>query len=116
MGILNSRLLIFVYRLLAIESGRVLAQVKPTILAKLPIPSHDQANAKDQELHDRLTGHVKERLRLHQSQVDIQTPQEWKSLERQIATNEAQINDLVYKLYDLTEDEVRQVERELEPS
>ena len=41
MGILNSRLFIFVYRLLAIESGRVLAQVKPTVLAQLPIRAID---------------------------------------------------------------------------
>jgi hypothetical protein len=37
MAILNSRLFVFVYRLLALEKGRVLAQVKPTTLCELPI-------------------------------------------------------------------------------
>src|SRR5690606_27348258 len=37
MGLLNSKLFIFLYRLLALETGRVMAQVKPTILNNLPI-------------------------------------------------------------------------------
>ncbi|WP_157731361.1 HsdM family class I SAM-dependent methyltransferase [Azotobacter chroococcum] len=37
-AILNSRLLTYLYRLLSGEVGRVLAQVKPTVLANIPVP------------------------------------------------------------------------------
>jgi type I restriction-modification system DNA methylase subunit len=37
-AILNSRFMTFIYRLLSGEVGRVLAQVKPTILASVPVP------------------------------------------------------------------------------
>ena len=41
MALLNSRLFVFVYRLLTLEEGRVLAQVKPTTLHQLPIRTID---------------------------------------------------------------------------
>lgn len=36
-GILNSKLFVFLYRLYSLEFGRVLAQVKPTIISQLPM-------------------------------------------------------------------------------
>ncbi len=45
-GILNSKYFLTIYRALAQEEGRVMAQVKPTVLAKMPVPnplSLDQA-------------------------------------------------------------------------
>lgn len=43
-AILNSRLLTYLYRLLSGEVGRVLAQVKPTVLANIPVPDLSREN------------------------------------------------------------------------
>jgi type I restriction-modification system DNA methylase subunit len=110
MGILNSRLFVFIYRLLALESGRVLAQVKPTVLAQLPIRAIDLGNRQDKAQYDRVIQHVDDRLALHKQLAIAKTPQEKSSLERQITANDAQINGLVYCIYSLTSEEIQTVE------
>jgi len=52
LGILNSRLFVFLYRLLAIETGRVLAQVKRTGLAQVPIREGDMLYRAATDRHD----------------------------------------------------------------
>jgi type I restriction-modification system DNA methylase subunit len=111
MGILNSRLFVFIYRLLALESGRVLAQVKPTVLAQLPIRTITFSNKSDKFRHDRMVKLVEEMLELHKRLSAAKTPQEKTALERQIIATDAQIDRLVYDLYGLTEDEIKIVEQ-----
>ena len=96
MGILNSRLFVFVYRLLALESGRVLAQVKPTIVAQLPIRTVDLSKKGEKDQHDRIVSLVKQRIELHAKLAVAKTASEETSFERQIAANEMSINNTVY--------------------
>jgi len=51
---------------------------------------------------------VERMLELHQQQP--QTPQARTILKRQIEATDREIDNLVYRLYDLTEDEIRIVE------
>ena len=114
MGILNSRLFIFVYRLLAIESGRVLAQVKPTVLAQLPIRAIDFDDRQDKFRHDRIVQLVDERIDMQKKLTSAHTPQEKNSLERQITANNSQLDSLVYQSYGLSPEEIQLVEAKLE--
>ena len=114
MGILNSRLFIFIYRLLAIESGRVLAQVKPTVLAQLPIHAVDFADPQDKSRHDRIVQLVDERLDMQKKLTCAHTPQEKNSLERQITANNTELDSLVYESYGLSAEEIQTVEAQLE--
>jgi hypothetical protein len=110
MGILNSRLFVFIYRLLALESGRVLAQVKPTVLAQLPVRALDFTNRHDKARHDRIVMLVEERLELQKELAVANTPPEKTLLERQIMANDMQIDGLVYELYGLTTEEIQNIE------
>jgi type I restriction-modification system DNA methylase subunit len=110
MGILNSQLFVFIYRLLALESGRVLAQVKPTVLAQLPIRAIDFGDRRDKIRHDQVVTLVEERLKLQKKLSVANTPQDKSSFERQVAANDAQINSLVYDLYGLKSEEIQIVE------
>ncbi len=110
MGILNSSLFVFVYRLLAIEKGRVLAQVKPTILEQLPIRRIDFSNPKDKARHDQIVALVERMLKLHQQKAAAQTGETLTLQERQIAATDHQIDRLVYELYELKEEEIKIVE------
>jgi len=105
MGILNSHLFVFIYRLLALESGRVLAQVKPTVLTQLPIRAIDFTNRQDKARHDRVVHLVGQRIELQKRLSIANTPPEKTSLERQIVGNDVEINGLVYELFDLTAEE-----------
>lgn len=110
MGILNSRLFVVVYRLLTLESGRVLAQVKPRILAQLPIRTIDFTDPTDKARHDRMVEFVESMLKLHKNLQAAKTDHDKKLIQRQIDSTDKQIDHLVYKLYGLTDKEIRIVE------
>ena len=50
-------------------------------------------------------------LDLHQQLAEAKTPQTKTVLQRQIETTDRQIDELVYELYGLTEDEIKIVEQ-----
>ena len=108
MGILNSNLMKFVYRLLAIEEGRVLAQVKPTTLAQLPIRSINFSDPAEKSRHDKMVALVERMLELHKQSP--KTPQEQEMVKREIESTDREIDQLVYELYGLREEEIRIVE------
>ena len=110
LGILNSKLFVFLYRLLTLEKGRVLAQVKPTILKKLPIISLDFSNKIESDNHDRLVSLVEQMMSLYNRLKAVNSPNEKKVIQKQIDVTDRQIDQLVYQLYELTDDEIAIVE------
>ena len=109
-GILNSRLFVFLYRLVSLESGRVLAQVKPTVISQLPIRTIDFNNPAEKKMHDDLVSLVEKMLELNKQLQKAHFDSEKEPIERQIAATDKKIDELVYKLYGLTEEEIRIVE------
>jgi hypothetical protein len=75
-------------------------------LKALPVPNPNEKR----EIHDQIVKLVDEIMRLKLLSSTIQTPQEKHSLERQVAATDQQIDQLVYELYDLTEEEIKIVE------
>ena len=93
-GLLNSRLLNFVYREISQEAGRVLAQVKPQRIRVLPI-----AETSDSEQAS-ITDAVRKIAAKKAKNPDANTSE-----------LEEQLNQHVYRLYNLTEDEIKTVEK-----
>jgi type I restriction-modification system DNA methylase subunit len=110
LGILNSKLFVFVYRLLSLESGRVLAQVKPTVIAQLPIRVINFTKSDEKKMHDDLVKLVEKMLDLHKQLQKASFDSEKEPIERQIESTDRKIDEMVYKLYELTEDEIAIVE------
>ena len=110
MGILNSKLFVFIYHLLTLEKGRVLAQVKPTILEQLPIRTINFSDPADRSRHDRMVVLVEQMLSLQKKLAATKTDHEKTNLQRQIDATDSQIDRLVYDLYELTEKEIGIVE------
>jgi len=111
MGILNSSLLVFVYRLLTFEKNRVLAQVKPTSLLQLPIRTIDFNNPADKAKHDKMVKLVERMLDLPKKLAAAKIPDDKTRIQRRIATTDKQIDNLVYDLYGLTVEEIIIVEK-----
>jgi type I restriction-modification system DNA methylase subunit len=109
-AILNSKLMKFLYRLVSNERGRVLAQVKPTVITQLPIHKVDFGNSKEVDQHDRLVALVETMLTLHKNLAAARLPDEQERLQRRIAATDRAIDTLVYQLYDLTPEEIAIVE------
>jgi hypothetical protein len=60
--------------------------------------------------HDKMVGFVETMLKLHEDSPKAKTPHEQESLQRTLAATDRQIDELVYELYGLTEEEIRVVE------
>ena len=92
-GLLNSKLLTYFYRLFSLEEGRTLAQIKPTILEDLPIVYTDKKIVKN------IIVKVDEIIAIKEQNPKADT-----------TALEKEIDEMIYKFYGLTEKEIRVVE------
>ena len=93
LAILNSKLGNYLYNLLIAEQGKVFAQVKLTFLRKIPIKISD---SKQQKPFITIVDKI---LSLKEENSETDT-----------SKLEKQIDEMVYKLYELTEEEIKVIE------
>jgi hypothetical protein len=110
LGILNSRLLQAFWLERFYDKRRTFPKIKGTYLKQLPIRTIDFADPTDVALHDRMVGLVERMLALHKKVAVEQVPHIKTMLQRQIEAVDQQIDQLVYELYGLSEDEIKIVE------
>ncbi len=110
-GLINSRFLSFLYPYM---SNKMLTQSFPRIsvgdLKKLPIRTINFDDPTEKAQHDKLATLVENMLELQKKSHDAKMERDKELYERQIKIVDAQIDRLVYDLYELTEDEVKVVE------
>ncbi len=110
LGLLNSSALSFyLVSHSPMFSGRYFKFSAP-YLKKLPIRTIDFSNPAEVEKHDRMVALVERMLDLHKRLQEANTPDAKTRLQRQIAATDKEIDQLVYDLYELTDDEIRIVE------
>jgi len=110
-GLLNSRLLNLYLRQVSTNfRGGYLAANKQFI-EQLPIRTINFDDPKEKAQHDKLVLLVEQMLELHKKHHDAKMERDKELYERQIKVVDAQIDQLVYELYGLTEEEVKVVER-----
>lgn len=111
LGIINSKLLQRIFELQNPQMvGKIFAEIKVIYVERLPVYVSDLRNDKHNNLRDTMVGLVKTMLALCQQVRKSQTPGEKLAIKRQIEATDCQIDQLVYKLYGLTEEEIRIVE------
>jgi len=110
LGILNSRLSDFVMHLISSTKRGGYFEYKPMYLAQLPIRTIDFSDSTDKARHDKMVSLVERMLDLHKQLAAANTPHEKKVIQTQIDATDRQIDNLVYALYDLTEEEIKIVE------
>ncbi len=111
LGLLNSRLLQWIFEIQNPQMvGKVFAEVKVVYVERLPIRVISVGTGSERAVGDRLTGLVRRRVSLEDVITRRRTEQEKDDLERQVAALDRQIDQLVYELYGLTDEEIRIVE------
>jgi N-6 DNA Methylase/TaqI-like C-terminal specificity domain len=105
MAVLQSKLFLFIYRVSNQGESRVIPQVKAAKLELLPLPKW-QLRAR---VISTLSELSQKMLQLHKQRDGAWTPQQQKSLERQITSLDAQIDALVYEMYGLTSAQIELV-------
>lgn len=116
LGILNSKLVFAYYKRIASvlgdadKGGRLRWFTQEVV--KIPIRPVDPANPADVARHDQIVSLVDQMLGLNKKLAESKVPQTTEMLRRQIESTDRQIDQLVYRLYDLTEEEIKIVESE----
>jgi len=111
LGLLNSRYLRHVYEELVHESGRVFAQVKLSKVRQLPFRRINFSDPPDKARHDKMAELVGRMLDLNKRKHSGKlAPSDTQRLEREIAATDAEIDNLVYKLYGITNEERKVIE------
>jgi hypothetical protein len=112
LGLLNSTLLEFVYKQTTVPKAGGFYIFKTMFLKNLPIPCIDFNNPADKKRHDDLVTLVDRMLELNKRLAPIRNTAcaEREELLRQIKQTDQEIDDLVYDLYGLTDEERKIVE------
>ena len=67
-------------------------------------------NSEEKDDHDKIVENVERIIKSHNNLISVKTPHEKTTLQRQIEATDKRIDQLVYKLYGLTEEEIKIVE------
>jgi TaqI-like C-terminal specificity domain len=110
--LLNSSLLVYLYRSIAPPKGNNYFEVKTAVIGKIPIRTLDFSNPDDVARHDRMVKLVDSMLSLHESLAEAKIEGERTVVQHQIDATDRQIDRLVYDLYGLTDEEIEIVEQQ----
>ena len=109
-GILNSRLMRYVYKVTVRESSqKAFPQVKVRSLRSLPIRAVDPESERDTRSHDLLVRRVQQLIELHALVETRETDHERQVLTRRLRGLDREVDRLVEGVYGLSESEVAQV-------
>ena len=111
LGLLNSRLLEWFLRKTATQMRGGYYSYEARFIRHLPIRPIDFADTADRERHDQMVALVEEMLALYRRLAAARTDHEQTNLQRQIDATDRRIDRLVYDLYNLTDEEIRIVEK-----
>jgi hypothetical protein len=110
LGVLNSRLMRYLWETRFYDQRRTFPKVKGTYLEKLPIPLLNPANPSDRPRHDQIVKLVDQMLDGKKQVAAAKTDRDKAYWDGKCAALDRQIDRLVYELYELTEAEIRIVE------
>lgn len=107
LGILNSKLMRYYYIRNFTNESALTVNISKTYLDKLPFPDIDLV---DSNLANQLSGFVDQILTAKKQLQQAKTESDKNYLQRKCETLDKQIDELVYQLYGLTEEEIKIVE------
>ncbi len=111
LGIVNSQLITWYHHKRSPKSQKGLfPKVLVSDVAKLPIHPVDFSDKSDKAKHDKMVALVERMLDLHERLAKAKAPDDKIKLQRQIDATDREIDQLVYDLYGLTEEEIGIVE------
>lgn len=106
-SLLNSKLFDYIYKKKCPQVGKIFAEVKPSIIKELPIK---EINPNNKQIQDTLVSLVDRMLTLNKELPLAKTPNDKTRIERQLSATDKEIDNLIYELYGLTEEEIKIVE------
>ena len=112
LGLLNSKLLDFYLKSVSTPMQNGYFRYFTQYIEQLPIRSINFSDPTDTIRYQRMVLLVEDMLALHKQATAVHLAQDKEMIQRQIQTTDEQIDQLVYELYGLTEEEIKIVEGE----
>lgn len=109
-GLLNSRLLDYYLKQVSTNFHSGYFAANKQYIELLPIRTIDFSDSEDVARHDRMVGLVERMLELHERLAEAKIEREQTIIQHQIEATDRQIDQLVYELYGLTDEEIKIVE------
>ena len=113
LGSLNSKVLYFYFKHVSTGVRGGFFRYFKQFIEQLPIRAIDSRKPADKASHDQMVALVEQMLDLNKQLAEAKIPQDKTVLQRQIEATDRQIDELVYELYGLTEEEIKIVEKGL---
>lgn len=110
LGVINSKLINWFYKVSFTNESNLTVNLSKTYLSHIPIVELDFKNEIDNNLHDDIVRFVDQMLTAKKQLQQAKTESDRNYLERKCETLDKQIDQLVYQLYGLTEEEIKIVE------
>ncbi len=110
LGLLNSNLLDFYLKHVSTTMRGGFFRYLTQFITQLPIRIIDFSSPSDKAQHSLMVQHVEQILSLNKQLAVVKTDHEKNAFQRQINATDRQIDQLVYELYGLTDEEIRIVE------
>ena len=112
MGLINSKLIsVWFQKTFDKLQRKIFPQFKVKELASFPIRPVEFSKPEDAARHKRMVGLVERIMALHERLSKAIVPSDKSRIQGQITSTDRQIDQLVYELYGLTEDEIVIVEK-----
>lgn len=110
LGIFNSKLIEFFWKIMFSDFKNSFPQVTIFSISQVHIRAINFNVPTKKAMHDKMVSFVEQMLALHKSRAAAKSPQENELLQRQIRDTDRRIDELVYALYGLTDDEKKIIE------
>lgn len=112
LAILNSKMGTWYFLTIQPRKGKLFAEIKINHLAEIPVCKVNSSNKKQRENYKKLVKLVDKMLELNQElQKATENSEKWNAVKGEIEKIDKKIDEEVYKLYDLTPEEVGIIER-----
>jgi type I restriction-modification system DNA methylase subunit len=112
LGVLNSKFIGNYWTKNFSDLRQTFPKIKGSYLEKLPVPTIDPKNKTEIQLHNEIVKNVDTLLKLNEELPTVKLQTRIEEIQSRIERAEENINQAVYKLYDLTEEEIKVVEGE----
>jgi type I restriction-modification system DNA methylase subunit len=110
LGLLNTRLLFQYLRHIGTVLRGGYLRFWRQFIEQLPIRTIDFDNPEEKRMHNKMVSLVDTMLGLHKKLYSAKVPSEKTKIQRQIDATDKKIDQLVYELYSLTEEEIKIIE------
>ncbi len=107
LGIINSKATKFFWKKNSSDEKKTFPKIKKEAILSIPIPIISKQN---KNLHDQIAKLANQLLQLNQEKTETRLESKINQLQSKIDYCEGRINQIVYQLYELTEEEIKIVE------